>query len=225
MSLFRGYKGMAEAGILPRLKGTVIHDCWAPYWKFEGLMHGLCNAHILRKLKEVIENRPEHTWAQSFIDLLLEMKGAKEEAVASGAASLPGEVLDGFHRRFAGILDIADAECPPPPPPSEKKRGRRKKGRERALIERLREREAEICLFARNLSIPFDNNLAERGFRPVKVKTKVSGCHRSDRCLQQYLDIMSYLDTARKHGVSAFMALTIAFEGRWAEAIGRNKRP
>ncbi len=225
MSRSRGYAGMAEAGILGRLKGTVVHDCWAPYWKFEGLRHAVCNAHILRELKGVTENRPEHGWAQMFIDLLIRMKETKEAAVASGAASLPEDVLEGFHRRFAEILDIADAECPPPPPPSEKKRGRKKKGKERALIERLREREAEICLFVRDLSIPFDNNLAERGFRPVKVKTKVSGCYRSDRCLQQYLDIMSYIDTARKHGVSAFKAMTMAFEGRWAEAIGLSGGP
>lgn len=216
----RGYEGMAEAGLLARLKGTIVHDCWAPYWKFKELRHALCNAHILRELKSVTENRPEHTWAQMFADLLIRMKKAKEEAIASGAASLPEDVLEGFHRRFAEILDVADAECPPPPPPTEKKRGRRKKGKERALIERLREREDEICLFVKDLSIPFDNNLAERGFRQVKVKMKVSGCFRSAECLQQYLDVMSYIDTARKHGISAFKAVTMALDGCCAEAIG-----
>lgn len=217
-SLNRGYDGMVEAGVLPRVKGTIVHDCWSPYWRFERLMHGLCNAHILRELKGVIENRPEHGWAKRFIDLLIGMKEAKEEALASGASSLSAEVLDGFHRRYTEILDAADEECPPPPP-SGKGRGRRK-GKERSLIERLREREDEICLFVRDLSAPFDNNLAERAFRFVKTKTKVSGCFRSPGCLQQYLDIMSYIDTARKHGISAFKAMEMAFQGRWAEAIG-----
>ena len=38
------------------------------------------------------------------------------------------------------------------------------------------------------------------------------------RCLRQYLDIMSYIDTARKHGVSAFKALSMAFQGQCIEA-------
>lgn len=82
-------------------------------------------------------------------------------------------------------------ECPPSLPPFVRKRGRIKKGKERSLIERLRERENEICLFARDFNVSFDNNLAKRAFRFVKVKTKVSGCFRSSRCLQQYLDVMS----------------------------------
>ena len=219
MSRIRGYEGMVEANVIPRVKGTVIHDCWTPYWKFEGLRHGLCNAHILRELKSVTENM-EHEWASMFAELLIGMKEAKEEAMASGMASLPDDVLEGFHRRYAEILDTADTECPPPPPTSEKRRGRRKKGKERSLIERLRRMEDEVCLFAADFAVDFDNNLAERAFRFVKTKTKVSGCFRSMRCLQQYLDIMSYIDTARKHGVSAFKALSMAFKGQWASAIG-----
>lgn len=217
MSRIRGYEGMVEANVIPRVKGTVIHDCWTPYWKFEGLRHGLCNAHILRELKSVTENT-EHEWASMFAELLIGMKEAKEEAMASGMASLPDDVLEGFHRRYAEILDTADTECPPPT--SEKRRGRRKKGKERSLIERLRRMEDEVCLFAADFAVDFDNNLAERAFRFVKTKTKVSGCFRSMRCLQQYLDIMSYIDTARKHGVSAFKALSMAFKGQWASAIG-----
>lgn len=80
--------------------------------------------------------------------------------------------------------------------------------------------EDSVCLFARNLAVDFDNNLAERVFRFVKTKTKVSGCFRSTKGLKQYLDIMSYIDTARKHGVSAYKALSMAFKGQWADAIG-----
>ncbi len=153
-----------------------------------------------------------------FTELLIGMKKAKEEAIASGMTSLPDDVLEGFHHRYAEILDTADTECPPPP--SEKRHGRRKKGKERSLIERLRRMENAVCLFATDFKVDFDNNLAERAFRFVKTKTKVSGCFRSTRCLQQYLDIMSYIDTARKHGVSAFKALSMAFKGQWASAIG-----
>lgn len=184
----------------------------------KGSGHGLCNAHILRELKSVTENTG-HEWASMFTELLIGMKKAKEEAIASGMTSLPDDVLEGFHHRYAEILDTADTECPPPPPPSEKRHGRRKKGKERSLIERLRRMEDAVCLFAADFTVEFDNNLAERAFRFVKTKTKVSGCFRSTRCLQQHLDIMSYIDTARKHEASAFNALSMAFKGQWAAAI------
>ena len=58
-----------------------------------------------------------------------------------------------------------------------------------------------------------DNNQAERDVRNVKTKTKVSGCFRTESGAQDYLDIMSYISTGRKHGVSAYEALTAAFAG------------
>ena len=59
----------------------------------------------------------------------------------------------------------------------------------------------------------FDNNQAERDVRNVKTKTKVAGCFRTESGAQDYLDVMSYISTGRKHGVSAYEALTAAFAG------------
>ena len=61
-----------------------------------------------------------------------------------------------------------------------------------------------------NFSIPFDNNQAERDIRNIKVKTKVSGCFRSFDGAVEYLDIMSYIGTARKHGINSFKAVLLA---------------
>ena len=48
----------------------------------------------------------------------------------------------------------------------------------------------------------------------MKPKVKVSGCFRSEKGARDYLDIMSYLGTAKKHDISAFDAMIAAFEGR-----------
>lgn len=68
-------------------------------------------------------------------------------------------------------------------------------------------------MFLHNFIVPFDNNQAERDVRNVKTKTKVSGCFRRSDGAQNYLDVMSYLSTGMKHGVSVFDALTAAFAG------------
>lgn len=43
--------------------------------------------------------------------------------------------------------------------------------------------------------------------------TKVSGCFRTEDGARDYLDVMSYLSTGMKHGVSVFDAVTAAFAG------------
>jgi transposase len=117
-------------------------------------------------------------------------------------------------------MKLADEECPLSPDPPQKRKGRKKKGKERSLVERLMALKASVCLFIRNFDVPFDNNQAERDVRNVKTKTKVFGCFRTENGAQNYLDIMSYISTGRKHGLSAYEALTAAFAG-YAETVLR----
>lgn len=60
----------------------------------------------------------------------------------------------------------------------------------------------------------FDNNQAERDIRNIKVKTKVSGCFRSFDGAVEYLNIMSYIGTAHKHGINSFRAVLFAVWGK-----------
>ena len=110
------------------------------------------------------------------------------------------------------ILKTAYEENPLPETPT-KKRGRQKKSKVLNLICRLDNYKESVCLFIKNLCVPFDNNQAERDLRMVKVKTKVSGCFRSEEGAQEYLTIMSYIGTARKHGINAFTAIREALNG------------
>jgi len=71
-----------------------------------------------------------------------------------------------------------------------------------------------VCLFINNFAVPFDNNLAERDVRMVKTKTKVSGCFRSLEGAENYLKIMSYVGTVKKHGRSAYEAIRQAISGK-----------
>lgn len=209
----RGQEGMEGNGVLTGFTGICVHDCWSPYWKYEGVTHAICNAHLLRELTGIEEFEPEHTWVHEFKALLRSMKKARDRAVAKGKVELSYYYLHKFDLEYDRIMALADIECPEPPDPPKKKKGRKKKGKERSLIERLLALKDAVCLFIHNFKVPFDNNQAERDVRNVKTKMKVSGCFRTMSGAQSYLDVMSFISTGRKHNVNPYEALVAALSG------------
>ena len=208
----RGYHGMEQCGVLPSFHGIAMHDCWASYWNYKDCRHAVCCAHLLRELTGIAENHPEQKWAVAFIDLLLEMKKVKDKAVEAGKESLSSYHYHKFDKGYNELIKQAREENPLPVV-TEKKRGRKKKGKILALVERLDKYKASVCLFIHNFMVPFDNNQAERDIRMIKVKTKVSGCFRSEDGARDYLKIMSYVGTAHKQGHNAYDAIRKAFSG------------
>lgn len=211
----RGREGMEKAGFLPAYKGTIIHDCWSPYWSFSGLQHGLCGAHLLRDLQGIIDIEPTAVWAKSMQNLLLEMNQGHEEAVANGAQALEESQIAGFRKRYSIILGKARRKYPVEVGPD----GKCKKSRQRVLIERLSNHKDEVCLFISNLLAPFTNNLAEQSIRMLKIKGKVCGCFRTLSGGAIYATIMSYLQTAMKHKIPAYIAILKALNGEAHAAI------
>jgi transposase len=207
----RGKKGMDEGNVLSNYDGIIIHDRWASYWKYD-VEHGICCAHLLRDLNWVIENYPEQMWAPAFKKLLLKMKAAKEKAIENGHENLSKYCLKKFEREYDEIIKLAYEENPPPIY-EEIKSGRKKKGKNLSLAEALDKYKEAVCLFAKNFAVPFDNNQAERDFRMVKTKTKVSGCFRSKKGAEEYFTIMSYIGTAKKQKMNPYEAIRLAIRG------------
>jgi Transposase IS66 family. len=208
----RGFKAIEDIGILIDYHGILVHDCWSPYWKLEGVTHQLCCAHILRELNGVTENAPEQKWASKFAELLLKMKCSKERAIEQGKSALGKSTLNKYSERYDEIIKLAYEENPAP----EKKPGKRgkpKRGKILSLIDRLFKYKGEVCLFLVDLSVPFDNNQAERDIRNVKIKTKVSGFFKTFEGANNYLKIMSFVGTAKKLGKSAYDAIKLAVIG------------
>ena len=208
----RGQIGMDAANVLPHFQGITVHDCWGSYWKYQNVTHAICCAHLLRELNGVIENHPEQTWASKFKELLLSMKKVRDKALLDAKDEVSYYHRHKFDKKYDSIIKTAYEENPLPETPA-KKRGRKKKSKVLNLICRLDNYKESVCLFIKNLCVPFDNNQAERDLRMVKVKTKVSGCFRSEEGSQEYLTIMSYIGSARKHGINAFTAIREALNG------------
>jgi transposase len=208
----RGSEANETMGILPVFEGRCVHDGWKPYFKF-GCLHALCNAHHLRELTGVAEEDCQE-WPGEMIDLLLEIKRTAEERRSIDSWLDPDEV-ERFEVRYDQIIKKGMLENPPPKTPDlSKKRGRKKQTAAKNLVDRLSEYHREVLAFMYDPKVPFDNNLAERDIRMVKVQQKVSGTFRSKRGADSFCRIRGYISTARKNSVAVLDAIQGAFEGK-----------
>jgi transposase len=206
----RGQPALEAIGILPKFAGISIHDGWASYFLY-ACGHACCNVHLLRDLIFVAE---EHhcLWALSLKELFLDMKEATEQAREQGKHWLdPLEVVD-WEAQFLALLDEGDQAHPRATAPPGT-RGRCKQSAPRNLLDRLRSYQQAFLCFLEDLRVDFDNNLAERDRRMVKVQQKVSGCFRSQAFAQAFARIRGYLSTLRKQRLPLLSALEQALVG------------
>lgn len=209
----RGNEATDEIGVLPLFKGTLVHDCWGPYFKYQ-CAHAICNAHILRELIAIQENYG-YKWAYDTEKLLRQLN--KDTILAGGVLS--SSAIAEAYKKYDMIMKRGNKESPPPEPELRKKKGRQKKSKARNLLDRLIEYRNEILHFIINPDVPFSNNLAENDIRMTKVQQKISGCFRSIEGAKIFCRVRSYLSTCRKNGLSATIALELLFQGKLPDFI------
>ena len=210
---------MDEIGILPYFKGVLIHDFWTPYLKYS-CAHGLCNAHHLRELVFLIEEK-NCTRASDMKNLLLEIKDTVDtEKTKPRVVRLKAVSINKFENRYDKIIDQAIKVEPPPPDnsdlqlPKKKKRGRQKKSKSLNLLTRLKKHKEKVLAFMYDFEVPFDNNQGERDIRMIKLQQKISGTFRTKKGAEFFCRIRSYISTARKNGINVFCAINDAIRGQ-----------
>jgi transposase len=204
----RGSQAIDAIDILPGFLGRAIHDFWKPYFGYP-CDHGLCNAHHLRELTFVHEEHHQ-PWAKSMIDCLLDMKAAVDEA-RPHRSDLTHFQVRTLRRRYQAIIEDGYLQNPLEQSARGNQRGPEKKTKPRNLLERLDRHRSQVQAFLTDFNVPFDNNLAERDVRMIKVQQKISGVFRSEDAAKAFCRIRSYISTARKNALGALEAIQRIF--------------
>lgn len=197
----RGFEALEAMGILNGYQGKVIHDYYQSYYRYLECEHFQCCAHITRELT-YIDEVMKQDWAGDMKDLILEAKALRDREdrrKPNGRKVIGDQTRHRIQLRYCEIV-LQGYAINPEPEPVPGKRGKPKRGKALNLLHRLENEYEEIMGFFEYERIPFDNNLAERDLRMMKVREKISGTFRSDEHTAAFANIRSVISTLKKQG-------------------------
>ncbi|HQJ70620.1 MAG TPA: IS66 family transposase [Spirochaetota bacterium] len=187
----RGKGAIDDMGIIPGYRDRLMHDFWSSYLAYD-CNHMFCNAHLMRELNGIDENYGQ-SWACEMIDLLVSIKKQADARVYR----LNESTIRGYEKIYDRII-AEGFRANPHPPGIAGRRGRKKKSKPLNLLERMKNYKKEILSFMYDVTVPFDNNQAERDLRMAKVQQKISGCFRSSEGGIFFARIRGYISTVKK---------------------------
>ena len=169
---------------------VAVTDRHSAYFALNFLNHQVCVAHLLRELQYLNELDTEQQWSRNVESLLQEAIHERNEN--------PQVIID----KQTWLIKL-DALLTENLEHMAEQFGQLRKG----LI-KCRD---YIFNFLENPAIPPDNNASERGIRKVKIKMKNSGTFRSDKGADAFLDLLSIVETTKKHNNSPYAAIRALF--------------
>jgi len=190
----KGHKGV-EGTPAQDYDGIIVQDHEATFYKY-GTDHQECLAHVLRGLKDSIQNEPDRTWNKEMHALLREMIHYRN-SLEPGVECSP-EAVRGFEDRYRGILEKAKEEYEYIPAGEYYKKGYN-------LYVRLEEYMHNHFLFLHDPRVPTTNNEAERLLRGYKRKQQQAVSFRSFESIEYLCQCMSMLVMMRQEeGLNLF---------------------
>ena len=207
----RGKEAMDEMDILPQYSGIVVHDHWSPYNSYDNCTHTFCNAHHLRELTHAIETT-DANWAKNMKRFLQISHKIVKRAKNRGQMELKEKHIRRLEQIYDNIVQSGHAFFPKIEKVP-KKTGQTKKPKSQNLLLRLEKYKEESIRFITNFQVPFDNNMAERDLRMIKVKQKISGTFMSRAGGKIFARIKGYISTVKKNGHNVMDELQNVFRG------------
>ena len=205
----RGQEAIRAIGIIPKFTGWLMHDFLSSYLSFENCWHTFCKSHLLREWVFLFEQH-QQAWAKNLHDLFLAM--LKSVSALKARDGLPTKrQFRRWQKQYRKILRAGRRANPITP--QQRARKRLKQSKAQNLLDRLEEYDDHILAFLWELDLPFTNNEAERAFRMIKVRVKISGCFRTLDGARRHARIRSYISTLRKHGRPVLQHLRLALDG------------
>ena len=169
---------------------VAVTDRHSAYFTLNFLNHQVCVAHLLRELEYLNELDAEQQWSRDVESLLQQAIHERNENPQAVIDKQPWLIK--LDRLLTENLEHMAEQF-----------GKLKNG----LI-KCRD---YIFNFLENPAIPPDNNASERGIRKVKIKMKNSGTFRSDQGADAFLDLLSIIETTKKHNKSPYAAIRALF--------------
>ena len=184
----KGHAGV-EGTPAENYQGILVHDHELTFYNY-GSDHQECLAHVLRYLKDSMQNEANLTWStkmHSFIQEIIHYRNSIE----------PGSVIDEaklkeIEQKYTDLLKTARDEYDYEPPTKYYMNGYN-------LYKRMGKNMANHLLFLHNFKVPATNNEAERLLRGYKRKQAQAVSFRSFESIENLCRCMSMLIGMRKN--------------------------
>lgn len=185
----RGYEQSVKI-LGAKYDGFLIHDGWAPYYRFQFAFHQSCLAHLLKRCREMAQIAPPAAWAfPRAVEQLLRTSLELRERYAAGEISEHGRrtVTGKLEAKLDRILET-----------------RRRNAANRRLARHLEHEQLWLFTFLHCFGLDATNNTAERAIRGMVIARKVWGGSRTWAGARTHQILASVLRTCWQQGKDAF---------------------
>ena len=184
----RGYEQSVKI-LGAKYDGFLIHDGWAPYYRFPFAFHQSCLAHLLKRCREMAQVAPP---AASFPRAVEQLLQTSLELRARYAA---GEISKHGRRTITGKLEAKLDRM---------LERRHRNEANRRLARHLEHEQLWLFTFLHCFGLDATNNTAERAIRGMVIARKVWGGSRTWAGARTHQILASVLRTCWQQGKDAF---------------------
>jgi hypothetical protein len=197
----KGHEGLKETPV-EDYQGILVHDHDKTFYNY-GDNHQECLVHILRYLKNSMENEPSLNWNKKMRELIQQMLHYRNSL---NPDELPEKIkVIEFEKEYLETLTIAKDEYKYEPPSNYYKEGYN-------LYKRLEKFKNNHLLFLHDVRVPTNNNLSERLARVFKRKQRQVMSFRSFDSMNYLCNSMSMMSLLTAQDKNLYTNVKMIFE-------------